>query len=580
MPVIKLSAFIGEQPLILPHLLPETAATSAWNVRMDDGGLTPINKSVLDGGIAVPGAQSLYRHGEDWLSWTGNVHAVPGPVSADRLYLTGDGAPKMRVDGVEYPLALAAPTAAPTVTVTGTGTGDTVSRTYVWTWVTDFGEESAPSPTSTIIDWKPGQAVTLSGFSAAPAGRNITKQRIYRSQTGSSGTYLYFIAERAATAANFADTVAVDGFNEALPSAGWTPPPDNLSGLISMPNGMMAAFAGRDVYFCEPWRPHAWPDRYSMTCDSDVVGLASIGSILVVMTKAHPYLMSGSTPDTMQSQKLEAKLPCINARGIVDLGFAVCYPSNLGLVVVRGDGSIDIVTRQMFNAQSWLALNPKTALGAAHNDLYVMFYETAAPDGGIVRGALIINVQGTPFLSRSSEYAEAVYFSDEDTALYFVPAGDTKIYRFDAPTGASEIYSWRSKEFLLSQPVTFGAVLVDGARGASSADAANRQAEAEAVAASNEQIIAGDMLNAAFNEHVFNQYPVGGDALAEIPEYDRVTVGIYADGVLVRSINTLGKIERLPAGRKARKWEIAISGNQSVGQLLMASTVDEIRSQG
>lgn len=580
MPVVKLSAFIGEQPLIKSRLLPDTAAKSAFNVRMDDGGLTPIRKSVLVGATAVPDAKTIYRHGEDWLSWPTVVHAVPGPVAEDRLYFTGDGPPKMRVGGAEYPLALSGPATAPTVAVSGTGSGDTVSRAYVWTWVTDFGEESAPSPTSAVTDWTPGQTVTLSGFSAAPGGRNITKQRIYRSQTGSSGTYLYFIAERAATATDFIDTIAVDGFNEALPSAGWTPPPDDLEGLIAMPNGMMAAFAGRDVYFCEPWRPHAWPDRYIMTCDSEVVGLASVGSVLIVMTKAHPYLMSGSTPDTMQSQKLEANYPCINARGIVDLGYSACYPSRLGLVVVGADGSIGLVTRELFNEASWTALSPETSVAGQHADRYVMFYETATAEDSVERGMLSINVSGTPYLVRSSNYAVTTFFSVSESALYFVPPDDTRIYRFDAPAGSRESYSWRSKEFWLSQPVTFGVLQVDADGSETSPqELLNQAMEAAQVVAENEELIAEDKLCSAFNEHMLNEYALGGDALADIPTYDVLTVGIYADGELIRSVNGAGRIERLPAKKKARKWEIVVSGNVGVEQILMAGTIDELRAQ-
>lgn len=578
MAVIKISAFAGERPLISPRLLPETAATAASNVRLDDGALTPTNKASLTLSTAsAADHETIYRHGEDWLSWGGIVNASPGSVAQDRLYYTGDGVPKMRVAGTVYPLALNPPASAPTVAVTGSGSGDVQSRTYVWTWVTDFGEESAPSPTSAIVNWQPGQTVTLSGFPSTPSGRNITKQRIYRSQTGSAGTYLYFIAERAASNADFVDTVAVDAFNEALPSAGWTPPPDDMAGLISMPNGMMAAFAGREVLFCEPYRPHAWPERYTMTCDTDIVGLVSLGSVLIVMTTGNPYLMAGSHPDSMQSQKLEGNLPCINARGIVDLGFAACYPSREGLVTVLANGQVSIATRQLFSREDWLKFSPATIVGAQSTGNYVMFYDTILSDGERFAGSLLINVAGGEFLVRMNEIAGAAFYDTEEAALYYKPPDVANIYRFDDPAQPAATYTWRSKEFWLTSPVNFGAVLIDlGERDALLSFDAQEAEKAALIAANNALILAGEV-RGDLGANFLGEFPLGGDALAALPDYGIFVVNIYADRQLVRSITRFGTIQRLPANAKARLWEVSVTSNLQVTQIIMAGTVDELR---
>ena len=577
MPAINISAFIGERPLIIPRLLPETAAQEAVNARLDDGGLTPIRKSLKTGELVGQGAATIYRHNGTWLSWPQDVDAAPGPVAQDRLYYTGDGAPKMRINANIYNLAVPRPTTALTAVASGAGTGDTQSRTYVYTYVTDFGEETAPSPASAIIDWKPGQTVTLSGFALPVAGRSITKQRIYRSQTGSSGTYLYFIAERAASASNYVDTVAVDAFQEALPSAGWDEPPPTLRGLTVMPNGMMAAFVGRSVYFCEPWRPHAWPEKYIMNCDSEVVALGSIGNVLVVMTKASPYVMTGSHPDSMQSQKLEANFPCINARGVVDLGYAICYPTNDGLIAVGADGSVNLVTRELFRPHDWLKLSPATAIGAQYSGAYAMFYD-AEQEETRDAGCLFITVGATPFLIRSAEIVAAVYFDVGDSALYFTRPGDTNIYRFDPPDGPPETMIWRSKEWWLPRPMNFGALLID--RGSLKAidDAEAIQAEVDRIKAENAAIFASGNLESAVNANSINALPVNGDAMLALPEYLAVSVGVFGDGKLVRVINKTDVVERLPGKSMARVWEIAVSSNVPISRIAMASSVDELRT--
>src|SRR5690606_18334280 len=107
------------------------------------------------------------------------------------------------------------------------------------------------------------------------------------------------------------------------PSRHWTAPPDALSGLTAMPNGMMAAFVGKDLYFCEPFRPHAWPEIYVLTTDFPIVALGALGTTLWVLTEGYPYRVSGTTPGSMVMDKVEANLPCVNARAVVDLGHAI-----------------------------------------------------------------------------------------------------------------------------------------------------------------------------------------------------------------------------------------------------------------
>jgi hypothetical protein len=578
MPVIKISAFAGEKPLITSRLLPETAATAAFNLRLNDGALSPTNKPTATGASAG-GAdhRTIYRHLDTWLSWAGDISAAPGPVAEDRLYYTGDGVPKMRIGSTVYGLAVAWPTVALTASLSGTGTGDVQSRTYVYTFVTEFGEESAPCPASNIVDWKPGQTITLSGFAAAPEGRAISKQRIYRSQTGNTGTYLYLIAERAASAGDYVDTIAVDAFQEPLPSADWNTPPDDLQGLVAMPNGMMAAFKGKDVYFCEPWRPHAWPEKYVQTCDSAVVGLRAIGSTLVVMTEAQPYIMSGSAPDSMQSQKMEAPSPCINARGIVDLGFAICYPSNLGLVAVRADGSVTLATSELFDRDAWLALAPSTIVAGQHLGNYVLFYDTLDATGNRMSGALMININAAQFLVRADETASAVFFAPDDEGLYFKRPDEPGIFRFDSPDGAPETFYWRSKEFWLSKPTNFGALLVDLGEGVSLKSQSNIEAELAEILAANEATFAAGSLLSSINDKALNELAVNGDLLLPYPTYDGIVINVYGDKQLVFSATKAGQITRLPAKSKHRCWEIDVSANVQVTQLIIAGTIDELR---
>lgn len=577
MAVIKLTAFTGELPRVIPRLLPDAAAKSAINVRLDDGGLTPINSPIQVERLSSENHKTIFKHMGKWLSWSGVIHAANAPIDESRLYYTGEGVPKIKINDQTFPLAVKRPTKKLTAEVSGTGTGDTQSRLYAYTFVTSFGEESEPSPISNLIDWKPNQTVTLSGFQNAPAGRSITTQRIYRSQTGESGTSLYFIAERDVSSSNFVDDIPVNEFSEVIPSISWNAPPDDLQGLVSMPNGMMAAFTGRKIYFAEPYRPHAWPEKYVLTVDADVVGLGSLGTSLIVMTVGTPYLIVGSTPDTMQMQKIEANMPCINARGIVDMGFAIAYPSNEGLVAVTADGGVNLVTGSLLNRNNWLELSPHDFVASQIASRYVAFYRHIALDGTVDSGAVFIDIGQTPYLIRSAERANAVFYDIEDGGLYFTRPNGKDIMRLDSPQGEAEQYYWESKDFHINTPLSFSVIQIDSSEYISKTETENLKRKIERVKRENQEIIALNTSKGAINTARVNEFPFAGDELQVIPSpAKKIQVGVYADGKQIAQLTEMNTTVRLPAER-ATKWVIDVRGDLPVTQIVMATSVDELK---
>lgn len=575
MATLKLIQYSGEVPRLLPRLLPDTAAQRAENVRLDDGALTPTRKSRLEHTFPGTGTiATIYKHGDDWLSWSTPVNAAPGPVAQDRLYYTGDGKPKMRVNGAVYDLALPGPSAALTATLGGTGTGDVTTRIYVYTWVTDFGEESEPCPASNEIDWKPGNTVTLSGFASPPTGRGITKQRIYRSQSSlSSGADFYFIAERTASNANFTDTVAVDDFAEVLPSREWNPPPDNLSGLISLQNGMMAGFVGKDLYFCEPYRPHAWPEKYVLTLDYPIVALGAFGTNVVAMTTGQPYVINGTAPELMQQEKLELNLPCINARGVVDLGYSVAYPSYDGLVVVSSSGP-GIATAALMTRNDWLKTSPATFVAGQFAGRYFASYEYLEADNTPTSGTFIFDLTGsTPFMIRANWKADGCYYDIERSALYVLIGRE--VYEYDALGQANEIMTWLSKQFVLPAPSTFGAIMVEGAQDLTPEEQAAIDAERARINAQNAAIFAQPTIGGEINGSAFNSYPVNGDKLLPRIEDTFVAVRVFADGELLATVSDINTVKRLPP-KRARIWEVEVNGTTPIAQISIATTAREL----
>lgn len=578
--ILRLTNFIGEIPRVISRNLPDTAASSAENVRLDDGGLTPFRKSRLVDSLPVPvsGYKTIVKHDGTWYGWESFVKAVPGPVAQDRLYVTGDGSPKMIVGGVEYELAVPSPTTKLTAALSGTVTSENGStRLYVYTYVTDFGEESEPCPISDGIYWKPGQTVTLSGFQGAPAGRNITKQRIYRSQTSFTGTQLYFIAERNVSSADFTDNIDQNLIAEPLPSLEWNKPVDTLKGIVSMPNGMMAAFSGKDVYFCEPYRPHAWPEAYMMTVDYDVVALGVIGATLVVMTTGNPYTISGGSPGNMYMEKLELNLPCLSAYGVQDLGYSVVYPSHDGLVSVSTGGA-RVLTEQTVTRNQWRQYNPSFMFSGQYDGKYFASYNYY--DQLLKRertGSFVIDTtQSQPFLYRTSLRPTAYHYDIEDGRLYYAEL-DGGIYEWDSPLEVRSLYEWKSKEFFVPKPTNFGSIMIETSRNLSDEEIALLEQAIIDATTLNEGKITTGLLGSTLNAEAINVMPVNADSMVEIPEINQtVQVNIYADDVLVASVDSINEIARLPAGFLARKWQVEISGDTPIDAVTMSNTAFEL----
>lgn len=581
MAVLKLLGFVGENPKITPRLLGDSSAQLAYNVRLDDGALTPVRKNRFEYNFPSPplgGYTTIYKDlGGAWMAWADLVYAVPGPVATDRLYIAGDGPPKMLVGGLTFPLALPFPAGALTAVLGGTPTVGAAgtTRLYVYTWVTSFGEESEPSPISADVFWTPGQTTTLTGFAAPPAGRSITHQRIYRAQTGKTGTQLYFIAERLASAADFADTVSPELLQEALPSATWNAPPANLTGLIALPNGMLAGFAGKQLCFCEPYRPHAWPEGYRLTMDYDIVGLGAFLSSIVVTTKGTPYIVSGTAPENMTAERIEQNLPCINPRGIVDLGYAVAYPSHEGLVKVTPSGA-GVATTSIFSRDDWLRLNPFNMVADQYNGRYFTTFNYTDVAGIEYRGTFIIDLSGEqPFLIRTDAQADAMYYDLPTGQLYMLKGN--AIYEWDALSEAAALLTWKSKLFVLPKPTNFGVILVEADSLLTAAQIAAIEAEIAALTAQNAILFAKPSIGGELNGAELNAYALNGDELHKIPNTGRtVSVNVYADRKLVATVGALNRMARLPAGFQAAQWEIEVSSDATINQITLAGTGQEL----
>jgi hypothetical protein len=315
----------------------------------------------------------------------------------------------------------------------------------VYTWVnkeSGFEFESGPSAPSDIVDVHYEQTVSLSGFATAPTGYIVTHKRLYRSVSG----VLLFVTELDVGTKNFTDTILSDELSEELPTANWLPPPANLAGLINLPNGMMAGFVGRDVYFCDPYHPHAWPLQYMQSVDYPVVGLGRMDTTLAVLTTGTPYFIQGTNPDSMAVVKSDLEQSCASKRSIVSQNGVVIYASPDGLVVLTPGGS-KVITENMFTRAQWQTYFKPTSIHAYMHDMkYVAFYNNGTTSGGF-----IFDMTTSQFILHDI-YAECGY-NDLQRDQLFIASTDRSVKKW--LDGTAKSYIWRSKKFTLPSVTGF-----------------------------------------------------------------------------------------------------------------------------
>ena len=338
---------------------------------------------------------------------------------------------------------------------------------YVYTFVSAYGEEGPPSASSTVVTTDDNQTVALTQLqtSTNKSNSNLLKKRIYRSNTGSNTTAFQFIAEVALSATAFTDTSNNDELAEVIPSTFHIGPPDDdtalypdgpMKGLIPLPNGVFAGFTGKRICFSEPFLPHAWPVAYRITLEEEIVSIAAASNGIVVGTKGTPYLVVGTDPQSMTPLRLEIGQACLNKRSMVDMGPYVMYAGPDGLIAASGNNA-EVVTAGQLTAEQWQAsYYPSTITGFLWEGRYIGFYSTGSGFGGFIYDPRA----GTNSLVNldASALIRGGFTDPDDSQLYLIIAN--RIKKFQG-SNTNLTYNWKSKEFVTPKPTSMGFVKVE-----------------------------------------------------------------------------------------------------------------------
>lgn len=588
---LKVIGFAGMIPRLDDRLIPDNASAQATNTYFYNGKLEGMVEPTFLRNLTDPSAEFVYRipnltpdiqHALDstWLEFDNVNTNVLKPALIDdqfqRYYWASSGAqpmynPLSRIQASHNALLLGVPrpAVAPGVTPTG-GSSILESRAYVYTWVTQFGEEGQPSP-PTVADAFEDATWNLTFTAPATTDTNGTNRliaftNIYRTITGTDGTTtFFFVAQIPVATLSYSDTAsdAVVGANNELLSTNWSGPPTDLQGFISMPNGMVAGWDTQaNIWFCEPYRPHAWPTIYSVAVDYPIVGLGVSGQTLVICTQVNPYWGYGINPASFALSKIDTIEPCLSRGSIMSAPEGVYYASPNGLILVQS-GVVSNVSSPYMLKDNWQNIAKITTLRCAR--LGTGYYAWGTGTTGVfssafdpnsfaqedlsgAREGLLIDPSNSNVLVTQLSNNDPAFntFNDPWTGEVFL-IRDGAVYWLNIanidPT--REVYNWSSKVFQAPNKRNLGALKI--------------------------------YFDVTDTLPILNPVP-NIDLVQTLADDQWGLVSLYANNELVwtREIRVSGELMRLPSGFKADYYQLVIQSRLNITSVQIAETSKDL----
>jgi hypothetical protein len=473
------------------------------------------------------------------------------------------------------------------------------ARSYVYTWVSAYGEEGPPSPPVVENGWSNG--VWTVGLWLPPPDdlgvqRNLNRIRLYRTVVGQKSSDFFFVAEfpindlitDTPTNDKVKDGAYVDdtpdsevALNELIQTEDWFPPPANLQGFQVMANGMIAGFVGNEIWFCDPYHPWAWPPGKMVTSDFVVVGLGLAGGNLVVATAANPYFIVGNSPDNMVMQKCAQSYPCMARASIVSSDKACAYMSTQGMITVSNDGTAVNTTDLWITRDKWQQLVPQKYTRAIYLASQYLCFGTVSPpsvtpvDTSVAQRGFTIEIDSDVAsftiwpqpgghrlglqIMDSPVGADIKNVLSDPWSGAGVMIADGKVWYWDFSDAAPEIvpYTWKSKVYQQNAKRNYSAMKVFFKIPSGTPTQVTRN---ENVASDPSWLTLGD-----------NQWGI----IRTYVDYDGTGTLTLID---CREIRQSGELLRIRDGFKADRWQFEITARVDISNVQIATSVKELGS--
>jgi hypothetical protein len=487
MPTIQLNNFGGIIPRIHPTLLPQNCATKAHNCILKNGKLVPIKEpGVLEnveiysfgsGKIDFESIKTMHLwhlgDTQKFVVFDTNVDCVPGNFYEDEQYkffiagetMVGENEKDICVvykKDDEYKIMSMLKTPPPAPVATNENIHDYTEEElenirytfYFQSWVDELGFESEASGPSNEIEYLDGDSIKI-GMWGSNVPTNAVKRRIYKVITGLElGGTPQFVAEQKKSG-NVFDTFTIEdkdeNAGEVMPSI--TNPHNKVDGICSAPGGyaIWCSCSPKTVRFSDG-APNNFPNEYAYEVEYEIVGLASIGNSVVVLTKGNPFIISGSSPDTMVVTKLSAMQACISKKTICVVDGAVYYVSKDGIcMITEGQSSVIVVTSSYFSQREWRDIISDNLIMCGYDNILYLWNTKQ----GVGYSFNFIDKEAG--ITTFDENTNSVFVDPVEDKMFFIK--DDNIVAWEDGT-ENKILIWRSKRIQTDKPLNFSSAQI------------------------------------------------------------------------------------------------------------------------
>lgn len=470
MATIKIDKFGGIAPRQHPTQLADGMAVMAHNVRLKNGKISPLRQPKIAEGIRIhkengltdiSNANSIHvwekRDGTfEFIVFPGITWKTEGNVADDlstRIIVSGDtgrnftdtdgkvwaNAPMMMYrDGKGNPIyvTLSKNPISPLKVSRADGSvelDDNRRYTFLFvTWVDGMGFESPVSEPSLVysvdkddyiagdLEYMDGDTISISPIEDLP--EEAKSVRIYKVVTGSEEGRIQFVKEldrNFVINTPFFIKVKDEDAGEVLNPIETMPP--DLQCVNAVPGNFYCGFSlskPKTVMFSEVGLLYSWPLAYQYDVKDNVVALAVAGNSVFVMTDGAPYVLSGTTPESITVTKVGEAAACLSSRGVCVYNNVVYFVSNAGLMAIAVGGELICknITETIFTREQWQAFRPETCRMSVYDGVLRLFFD---PIDGLKTG---LNID----LNESSETAITTH--DESAKCTCVDAATDKMY--------------------------------------------------------------------------------------------------------------------------------------------------------
>ena len=365
-----------------------------------------------------------------------------------------------------------------------------------------------------------------------------------------AGTLYHDVSENPPTTAarywgdgsyDFLDDFDSRNLLDVLASDEYDPPPEDLQGLTTIQNTILAGFVGNTVYFSEPGQPSAFPARYATPVGDEIIALAALAGSLLVLTKGYPYLIAVRDPAAGVSvDRIDVLYPCLSAASVVTMGYGIVWSTNDGLAVYSPSSGAALVTKALYNNDTWTVdINPNTVVAEYYGENYFASHST---------GSFVFeqDTKGGFFVDTDPVFT-ASWYDTQTGKLYYVSGTLGDIYEWDDLSQPALTVEWKSKVIVTKDMLNLGAARV--------------VADYSAVTATWDTDV-----------QIWNA------ALTNWDLADEITFRLWVDKQLIFT-TTVNDVDgfRLPTGYRTDTFEVGVEGNVRVRAIHLAETMLGLR---